>query len=88
MTQTVAICTYGEDQAPGAGCIKAAGHDGAHAVVPGEPDNGYCPAEYPDPDGLGYVGHLCDRWAGHPGGHGVTVQTGGRDVTLRWTTTA
>lgn len=32
------VCTYGEDRAPGAGCIKPAGHDGAHCVVPGDPD--------------------------------------------------
>jgi hypothetical protein len=30
------VCTYGEDQAPGGGCIKPAGHDGAHLVTPGE----------------------------------------------------
>jgi hypothetical protein len=82
------LCAYGEDQAPGAGCIKPAGHDGPHAVVPGEPDDGYCPAEYPDLDGLGFVGHLCDRFAGHPLPHTVVVQLGSRKVTLNWPNSA
>ncbi|MFD9752640.1 hypothetical protein [[Kitasatospora] papulosa] len=32
------VCTYGEDRAPGAGCIKPVGHDGAHLVTPGDAD--------------------------------------------------
>jgi hypothetical protein len=31
-------CSYGEDWAHGAGCIKPAGHDGAHLVTPGDAD--------------------------------------------------
>jgi hypothetical protein len=85
---TTPLCTFGEDEAPGAGCIKPAGHDGAHLVTPGEPEDDYCPAEYPDPDGLGFVGHLCDRWARHPGDHAAVVKTGGQEHTLRWTTPA
>jgi hypothetical protein len=81
---TEPLCTYAEDTAPGAGCIKPAGHDGAHCVVPGEPDDGYCPAEYPDPNGLGFVGHLCDRFAGHPGNHKVVARIGGHRTVLDW----
>ena len=33
------ICTYGEDIAPGAGCIKPAGHTGAHLVTNGDLDD-------------------------------------------------
>lgn len=33
------ICTYGEDIAPGAGCIKPAGHNGAHLITQGELDS-------------------------------------------------
>lgn len=33
------VCTYGEDQAPGSGCIKPAGHNGAHLVTPGDTDD-------------------------------------------------
>jgi len=33
------VCTFGEDAAPGAGCIKPAGHDGAHYVTPGDTDD-------------------------------------------------
>lgn len=33
------MCTYGEDQAPGSGCIKPAGHNGAHYVTPGDTDD-------------------------------------------------
>lgn len=32
------VCPFGEERAPGAGCIKPAGHDGAHCVVPGDTD--------------------------------------------------
>lgn len=32
------LCPYGEDWAPGAGCIKPAGHTGAHLVTPGDAD--------------------------------------------------
>ncbi|MFF8910587.1 hypothetical protein [Streptomyces olivaceoviridis] len=31
------MCTYGEGQASGSGCIKHAGHDDAHLVTPGVP---------------------------------------------------
>ncbi|MET9056179.1 hypothetical protein ABZW50_34145 [Streptomyces bacillaris] len=32
------ICPYGEGRAPGSGCIKPKGHDGAHLVTPGDVD--------------------------------------------------
>lgn len=32
------LCPYGEDWAPGAGCIKPAGYTGAHLVTPGDAD--------------------------------------------------
>ncbi|MFI8535396.1 hypothetical protein ACIGMX_34765 [Streptomyces aquilus] len=32
-------CTFGERDAPGAGCIKPAGHSGAHLVTPGDVDD-------------------------------------------------
>ena len=32
-------CSFGEDDAPGAGCIKPAGHTGAHLVTPGDVDD-------------------------------------------------
>lgn len=32
------VCSFGEDEAPGAGCIKPAGHNGAHLVTPGDRD--------------------------------------------------
>ncbi|MGW3387303.1 hypothetical protein [Streptomyces cinereoruber] len=34
------LCPYGEDLAPGSGCILPAGHDGSgHLVVPGDTDD-------------------------------------------------
>lgn len=46
------MCTFGEDQAPGSGCIKPAGHDGAHCVVPGDTDaEPMPPVRYPHQDG-------------------------------------
>ena len=32
------FCPFGEDEAPGAGCIKPGGHDGPHLVTPGDAD--------------------------------------------------
>jgi hypothetical protein len=65
------ICTFGEDQAPGAGCIKPAGHDGAHLVTPGDTsqldDDHLCDSEFPGDDS--FVGQLCERERGHSGNH-------------------
>jgi hypothetical protein len=44
----------------------------------------FCPAEYPDPDNLGFIGHLCNQPAGHDGQHTVVIRLGSRDATARW----
>lgn len=45
------VCTYGEDQAPSAGCMKPAGHDGAHLITPADvdvvDDDQLCSSEFP-----------------------------------------
>jgi hypothetical protein len=73
------MCTYGEDQAPGAGCIKPAGHDGAHLVTPGDTseldDDQLCVSEFPGDDT--FVGQLCDRLRGHDGDHRCNAQIEG-----------
>ncbi|MFE6597206.1 hypothetical protein ACFU9O_02475 [Streptomyces albidoflavus] len=33
------VCTFGEGAAPGSGCIRSAGHTGAHYVTPGDVDD-------------------------------------------------
>lgn len=33
------VCTFGEGTAPGSGCIRPAGHTGAHYVTPGDVDD-------------------------------------------------
>lgn len=33
------LCPFGEDEAPGAGCIKEKDHSGPHLVVPGDVDH-------------------------------------------------
>lgn len=35
----VELCPFGEDEATGAGCIRAAGHEGLHYIVPGCPED-------------------------------------------------
>jgi hypothetical protein len=32
------VCDYGEEWAPGAGCLLPAGHDGPHCVADGDTD--------------------------------------------------
>lgn len=65
------MCTFGEDRAPGAGCIKPAGHDGAHLVTPGDTseldDDRLCPALFPGDEF--HAGQLCERERGHGGDH-------------------
>lgn len=58
------VCPFGEDAAPGAGCIKPAGHDGPHLVTPGDVDlvdDPICGDEY-DAD-------ACELEPGHTGLH-------------------
>lgn len=81
------ICPYGEDQAPGSGCIKPAGHDGAHLITPGDTsdlDAELCEAEYPGDDN--FVGQLCERPAGHGGEHRCEEELPGTKYTvlLKW----
>lgn len=33
------VCPFDDDLAPGAGCIKPAGHDGPHVVTPGDTED-------------------------------------------------
>ena len=37
-SESIGWCTFGEDEAHGAGCIKTAGHSGAHLVTRGDAD--------------------------------------------------
>ncbi|MGW7658500.1 hypothetical protein ACWGMA_08310 [Streptomyces asiaticus] len=86
------VCTYGEGRAPGSGCIKPAGHDGAHCVTPGDTDaiddDKLCPAEYPGDDI--HVGQLCTRPVGHQGEHTCDAEIAGTSHTrtLTWANTS
>lgn len=69
------VCTYGEDRAPGAGCIRPAGHDGSHCIVPGDPDDDdLCTGEFPGDD-LN-AGQLCNLLVGHDGSHSALAEVG------------
>lgn len=63
------VCPYGEGEASGSGCIKPAGHDGAHLVTPGVPfDDDSCGDEND--------GEVCDRDPGHDGHHCANATVG------------
>ncbi|MFD8839812.1 hypothetical protein [Streptomyces griseofuscus] len=85
------VCTYGENRAPGSGCIKPSGHDGAHLVTPGDPsqldDEQLCDSEFPGDDT--HAGQLCELERGHTGQHEhLAVLVGSRHARrLTWTDT-
>ncbi|MEU8101662.1 hypothetical protein [Streptomyces rubiginosohelvolus] len=75
------VCPFGEDEAPGSGCIKPKGHDGAHLVTPGDVDDdeALCPSEFPGDDM--HTGQLCTRPRGHHGTHSCTEGISGTSYT-------
>jgi hypothetical protein len=81
------VCTYGEGQAPGSGCIKPAGHDGAHLVTPGDTsdidDDLLCSSEFPGDDL--HVGQLCTRQRGHDGEHSCSAEIAGSSYSRQLT---
>lgn len=69
------VCTYGESYVPGAGCIRPAGHDGSHCIVPGDPsDDDLCTSEFPGDEH--HAGQLCNLLARHDGSHSCLAEVG------------
>ena len=83
-------CSYGENDGPGAGCIKPASHDGPHLVTPGDTselaDEDLCDSEFPGDDM--HAGQLCDRQRGHDGEHRCKAKVAGTGHWRQMTWTA